>query len=88
MNGQPFTYLTIKFLKIILKKFRDDRSNILHNIVFSSKYIFNIVRKREKADYQHFLHLPQLFPKASSPEILKVGIVWWRGLTLYQMIKF
>ena len=38
----------------------------------------NIVGKRENAGYQHFLLFPQCFQKLSSPEVLKVRIVWYR----------
>ena len=36
----------------------------------------NIAGKGENAEYQHFLLFPQCFQKLSSPEVLKVGIVW------------
>ena len=36
----------------------------------------NIVGKKENAGYQHFLHFPQGFQKASFLWSLKVGIVW------------
>ena len=38
----------------------------------------NIVGRGENADYQHFLHFPQCFQKASSSESSKPRIVWDR----------
>ena len=37
----------------------------------------NTVEKGENAGYQHFLLFPHCFLKASSSELLKVGIVWY-----------
>ena len=36
----------------------------------------NIIGKGENAGYQHFLLIPQCFPKPSSLGSLKLGIVW------------
>ena len=43
-----------------------------------------LVGKGENAGYQHFLHFPQCFQKASFEVLLKVGIVWLRVKVISQ----
>ena len=38
----------------------------------------NIVGEGENAGYQHFLLFPLCFQKLPFPEVLKVGVAWWR----------
>ena len=58
------------------KAFADDKLNIAKMTVFLIDRAENTVGKGENAGYQHFLLFPQCFPKLSSLESLKVGIVW------------
>ena len=73
-------YNTLRNDKILdwpkLKAFADDNSNISKKMISLYDKVENIVGKGENAGYQHFLLLPQFFPKASSMGLLKVGIVW------------
>ena len=59
-----------------LEAFADDKINVNQKLKFVLGRIENIVGKGENAGYQHFLHFPQCFQKASHPGSLKVGIVW------------
>ena len=43
---------------------------------FAFGRVENIVGKEENAGYQHFLLFSQCFQWLSSPEVLKVEIVW------------
>ena len=45
-------------------------------MIFLFDRVQNIMGKGENVGYQHFPLLPQYFPKPSSLELLKVGIVW------------
>ena len=47
-------------------------------MIFVFDSVENFVGKGENAGYQHFLLFPQWFHKLSFPEVLKVGIMWWR----------
>ena len=55
-----------------------DKINVNEKLKFDMGRVENIVGKGEDAGYQHFLLFPQSFQKASSSELLKVGIVWER----------
>ena len=59
-----------------LKAFADDNSNVIQMAQYFHDRVEKIVGKGESAGYQHFLHFPQCFQKASMPKSLKVEIVW------------
>ena len=66
-----------KFLVLSkLKVFTDDKIDINEKLKFGLGRVENIVEKGENAGYQHFLLSPKCFQMASSPELLKVEIVW------------
>ena len=54
----------------------DDKINVTEKLKFVLGRVENIMGKEENSGYQHFLLFPQCFPKPSSLESLKVGIVW------------
>ena len=64
------------FYQFSLKEFYQDRINLTEKFNFVLVKVENIVGKGENAGNQHFLLFPQCFQKASSSELLKVGIVW------------
>ena len=47
-------------------------------ISFCDRVENNVGKRKKYAGYKHFLLFPQCFPKPSSLESLKVGIVWYR----------
>ena len=57
------------------KVFADDKLTATEKLKFVLGWLENIVEKGENAGYQHFLHFPQCFQKASSLGPLKVVIV-------------
>ena len=59
-----------------LKVFAEDNSNVAEIMISVFHRVENIVRKGEKAGYQHFHLFPQCFQKASFSGSLKGGIVW------------
>ena len=59
-----------------LKAFADNKLNFDKMTIFLSDKVENTEGKGENAGYQHFLLFPQCFLKASSQQLLKVGIVW------------
>ena len=59
-----------------LKAFADDKLNVAKMRFSHCDRVENSVGKEENADYQHFLLFPQCFPKPSSLESIKAGIVW------------
>ena len=58
-----------------LKTFAEDKLNIAKTMISLCDRVENTVGKGENAGYQHFLLFQQCFPKLSSSESLKVGIV-------------
>ena len=66
------------FLLTKLKAFADNKMDVAKMMISVFDRIENIVGKGENARYQHFLLFSQYFQKASSPGLLKVGIVWER----------
>ena len=60
-----------------VKAVADDKITLTQNLKFMLGKEENILGKGETG-YQHFLHFPQCFQRASFPEMLKVGIVWKR----------
>ena len=61
-----------------LKAFADDKIYVTDKMISPSDKVENIVRKGEKAGYQHFLLFLQCFQKPSFSGLLKVRIVWER----------
>ena len=59
-----------------LRAFANDNINATGKLKFVLDWLEKIVEKGESASYQHFLLLPQCFPKASSSRSLKVRILW------------
>ena len=59
-----------------LKAFADDKLNVTQNVKVVSHRIENIMGKRRKCCYQHFLIFLQCFQKAFSFSASKVVIVW------------
>ena len=49
---------------------------LVQMIISVFERVENIVGKGEHAGYQHLLHYTQCFQIPSSPELLKLGIVW------------
>ena len=60
----------------ILKAFADNELNLAEMTISLFDRAENTVGKGENAGYQHFLLFPQCFPKPSSLQSLKVGIMW------------
>ena len=58
-----------------LKAFADKKLNVDRKMISILDEVEKTVRKRENASYQHFLLLPQCYPKPSSLGSLKVRIV-------------
>ena len=59
-----------------LKAFADEKFIVAKMMISVFDRVENIVGNRENAGYQHFLHFPQCFQKASYTELLEVVIVW------------
>ena len=59
-----------------LKAFADKKLNVAKATISVLDIVETMVGKGKNAGYQHFLLFPQCFPKPSSLELLKVGIVW------------
>ena len=59
-----------------LKAFADDNLNVAQMMKCFFDTLENIVGKGENAGYQHFLLFSQCFPKSSTAELQKVGLVW------------
>ena len=68
------TYVLTLLETTNLEAFADDKFNVAKVSVLER--IENIVEKGENFGYQHFLLLPQCFPKPSRSGSLKVLIVW------------
>ena len=60
-----------------MKAFPEDKIQLAKIMIFVFDWTKNIVRKREKTGYYHFLLFPQCFQKAYFSGSLKVGIVWY-----------
>ena len=59
-----------------LEAYADDKIDVVKRMISLFERAEKTVGKGENAGYQHFLLFPQCFPKPSSLESLKVGIVW------------
>ena len=59
-----------------LKAFADNKLDVSKMMISVYDWAENIVGKGENAGNQHFLLLPQCFPKFYFSGSLKVGIVW------------
>ena len=57
-----------------LKAFADDKLNVVEMVVIIYESVENLVGKGENADYQHFLHFPQGFPKGYFPRVFKTWV--------------
>ena len=64
-----------KILDFKLKAFADYKINCTQTFSFVFDRAENIVGKGENVGYQHFLHFPQCFQKASSLRSFKPRIV-------------